>query len=441
MNAKALLLLFVPVPTLATVATVATAGAQDQARPRLVHHRIVAGDFDGDGRAEVVTWDSRSQQLTVVGLVGGKRQQLANHHLDDFPNAMRATDLDGDGKDELVVGSGRRGYNRKGQPVVDIRVRVYRPLGPEGDGWTPEQVFRKASDRPTVTALDVVDLDGDRRPELLFACFVEKYFTEVYVARQRQDGKDRDDGATWSVKSRGRIRMGMNVIAADAVTPRAPVLVVGRPYGEKLGDLGDAFLLPAGKERVPLPAFRGVSALAAGDIDGDGRPELVAGDGWHQSYGRLARARLTVIRRLDGAFQATPVDRWRTCRPTSASSRSWCATSTAMAVARSWYGAPGRARWAVMSGCTSGQPRVGAAARWRPMSRASRSAASRVAPCPRSSSLVATRPRSRCLWDPTRVGTCGSRRRQTRSKWTPRRSSASRRRRSRSMPGSAERPP
>ncbi|MHC4922324.1 MAG: FG-GAP repeat domain-containing protein, partial [Planctomycetota bacterium] len=308
MNAKALLLLFVPVPTLATVATVATAGAQDQARPRLVHHRIVAGDFDGDGRAEVVTWDSRSQQLTVVGLVGGKRQQLANHHLDDFPNAMRATDLDGDGKDELVVGSGRRGYNRKGQPVVDIRVRVYRPLGPEGDGWTPEQVFRKASDRPTVTALDVVDLDGDRRPELLFACFVEKYFTEVYVARQRQDGKDRDDGATWSVKSRGRIRMGMNVIAADAVTPRAPVLVVGRPYGEKLGDLGDAFLLPAGKERVPLPAFRGVSALAAGDIDGDGRPELVAGDGWHQSYGRLARARLTVIRRLDGAFQATPVE-------------------------------------------------------------------------------------------------------------------------------------
>ncbi|MHC5071620.1 MAG: redoxin domain-containing protein, partial [Planctomycetota bacterium] len=45
-----------------------------------------------------------------------------------------------------------------------------------------------------------------------------------------------------------------------------------------------------------------------GDIDGDGRPELVAGDGWHQSYGRLARARLTVIRRLDGAFQATPVE-------------------------------------------------------------------------------------------------------------------------------------
>ena len=45
------------------------------------------------------------------------------------------------------------------------------------------------------------------------------------------------------------------------------------------------------------PAYRGVAALAAGDVDGDGRPDLLVGDGGHRDYGRLARGRLSWLTR------------------------------------------------------------------------------------------------------------------------------------------------
>ena len=45
-----------------------------------------------------------------------------------------------------------------------------------------------------------------------------------------------------------------------------------------------------------VPTLRGVRALAAADLEGDGRAELLFGDGWHKAYAKHGRFRPTVAR-------------------------------------------------------------------------------------------------------------------------------------------------
>ena len=112
----------------------------------------------------------------------GKSQVLTSHTLENYPGDMEVHDLDGDGKGELIIGEGLHGYNPKTGPQTDVHLRIYRPL--EKDGWTPHEIFKQVSERPEVTSLEVVDLDGDKQPEILFAYFAEKYQVDLRVARR-----------------------------------------------------------------------------------------------------------------------------------------------------------------------------------------------------------------------------------------------------------------
>jgi thiol-disulfide isomerase/thioredoxin len=101
------------------------------------------------------------------------------------------------------------------------------------------------------------------------------------------------------------IRMGSHVALGRVTDDRAEHLVVGRPYGDpqegKKIAVGDAFILDGGA-RVPLPVYRGVSAVAVGNVSGGKSPDIVVGDGWHSDYGKLARARLAIMHRQDGKW-------------------------------------------------------------------------------------------------------------------------------------------
>lgn len=229
---------------------------------RLPVHRIAAGDLDGDGRDELITWDSQSKELVVSS--AGRR--LTSHKLENFPTEMKVA-----GRGELLIGEGLRGYNPKEGPQTDAVLRLYRPL----KNWESEEIYRQATERPQFTTLEVTDLDGDRKPDVLFAYFASKYFTDLRVARRRGKG--------WAIQALPQIRMGTAVSALPDGR-----IAVGRPYGEEIGALGDAFLLE-GEQRRPLPVHRGVSSVAAA------RGFIVAGDGWHQDYGKIARARVALL--------------------------------------------------------------------------------------------------------------------------------------------------
>ncbi len=263
-------------------------------------HRVAAGDLDGDGRAELIRWNSDDRQLTVASRDGRGWTVRAAHDLANFPGAMVVADLDGDGRNELLIGEGLRGYNPKDGPQTDVQIRSYRPLA--AGGWEPVELYRQATERPEVTTLQVTDLDGDAQPEILAAHFSSKYFVDLVEVRR--------SSGSWQSRKIANVRMGPYVAAGDVMGDGRPRLVVGRPYGDPLppppsgsGEaasppptvLGDAFILD-GTRRIALPVHRGVSGVAVGDLDADGRPEIVVGDGWHSDFGKVARGRLAILK-------------------------------------------------------------------------------------------------------------------------------------------------
>lgn len=262
-------------------------------------HRVAAGDLDADGRAELIRWNSDDRQITVSSHDGRGWTVRAAHELATFPGAMVVADLDGDGRNELLVGEGLRGYNPKEGPQTDVQLRVYRPL--DAGGWEPVELYRQATERPEVTTLQVTDLDGDAQPEILVAYFSSKYFVDLVEVRR--------SAGTWQSRKLANVRMGPYVAAGDVMGDGRPRLVVGRPYGDPLPPppagssqtappptvLGDAFILD-GSRRIALPVHRGVSGVAVGDLDADGRPEIVVGDGWHSDFGKVARGRLAILK-------------------------------------------------------------------------------------------------------------------------------------------------
>ncbi len=280
--------------------TTALAAAQVAEKAAHISHWVAAGDLNGDRKDEVLRWNSRDKDLVIYDYSSGQPREIASHPFSNSPRAIQITDIDGDGSNELVLGEGLGGYNPPDVDPVDVRLNVYRPLAAEG--WVPVELFRAVSERPEITGLEIIDFDGDGEREIVFSYFSSKYGVSFVVA-------DRKAGE-WKIEKLPDIRMGTSMSVGNVLNSGRNVLVVGRPYGEptpediakKRPTIGDAFVVDNGK-RVKLPAHRGVSGIAVGDVIGDRKPEIVVGDGWHSDYGKIARGRLALMSRT--------ADKWK----------------------------------------------------------------------------------------------------------------------------------
>lgn len=265
------------------------AAAPEPPRVPFTRYVMTAGDLTGDNIDESVIFDSDSKALRVIDYAGPAPLQSMGLYVKDTVTRMVIADVDGDGKAELITGEGLLGYNPKEGPQTDVSIKIYKPAAK--GGWSPVEIYRKASERPDVTSLQVTDLDGDGRKDIVFAYMASKYMTDVRVAER--------NGSEWTVTELPTVRMGMNVAAGNVLDAKTTSIVVGRPYGDPPNEktttaLGDAFILDGGK-RIALPVTRGVSAVEVADLDGDRRDEIVVADGWHSNYGKLARSRLGII--------------------------------------------------------------------------------------------------------------------------------------------------
>lgn len=290
------------------------------------------GSATAGAAATAATGDSSRTVPPLPSPLPGTRTDVTTA-IDEAQRAAIA-DLDGDGRNEIIVADAQQlrvldaaGHERASMPVPGgIQILVAARL--DGDrraailaGWGISREHRQAPARvdvyrldgdgarlagetiltPTTTRNDIAAIVplADEPGAILIAYFDSKYTVRSVIARR---------GAPWRITDVATFRTATAYARGDLDGDGKPDLVVGRVYGDDVGSPGEAFVLRDDGTRVPLPTTRGVRELAIADADGDGRPELFVADGWHQDYGRLGRGLLTWIRRVDGTLRAELIE-------------------------------------------------------------------------------------------------------------------------------------
>ncbi|MFF7237606.1 FG-GAP-like repeat-containing protein [Streptomyces collinus] len=277
--------------TLATAATVVAAATAGLTLPASAATARTAGDFNGDGYADLavgvpdgaVGGRAKAGYVTVVwggpkgiGAHGSIRISQSTAEVpgtpetgDRFGASVALVDLSGDGIAELLVGAPGEDITGRGKDVGMVEV-----VAGAGRGTRPGSVVLDGPSPSAAYGLSVAaaDLTGDGGKEIVIG------------------GKD---------KVVARVAQGEDSMIATVVTApmggRAPVLATGDFTGDGTADLAVGYwsTTPFTQSHVRLWSWdaaeqamanvwntdnAGVSALAAGDFDGDGHDDLALGE-------------------------------------------------------------------------------------------------------------------------------------------------------------------
>ncbi len=218
---------------------------------------VDVGDVNGDGRMEVAVSGS-SDGLVYLFDYGGnlvwKRDMMS------YVNTVRMADLDGDGEDEVVVGH------------ADIS--IYDGAGNRTGRYNTQK---------SVFEIDAGDLDGDGRTDIVFSSYDkgECKDSAVYAlsGATRKElwryniGKDLPfDMAVGDVNGDGRAEVAVGLVYRVKNSNSAMGCT-------KMYDKPSGILLLSGQGGLlwQYQTGSGVMSIAMGDVDGDGRDEVVAG--------------------------------------------------------------------------------------------------------------------------------------------------------------------
>jgi hypothetical protein len=256
---------------------------------------VAIGDVNGDGKNDmVVSGDTAGG--TEVKAVGVDGVELADFYILDssvVPGAsIAAGDLDGDGKAEIVLGGGpTTGPWPPVENGPDQRVAVYKADGTEIHSFTAYPGFFNGGVR-----VGLADILGDNRPEMITA---PGPGTEPEIEIWSQGWiQDQDHGTRLAhfLAFDESFRGGVSLATGDVNGDRRPEIIAGSGPGQaaevRVFDGAGNLLY----HFAPFGDYNSGITVGAGDVDADGRAEIVVGT-------------LTVparIRVFDGTVQRGP---------------------------------------------------------------------------------------------------------------------------------------
>ena len=305
---RLLLVLLIAARSVAEVAQWQAATVTDALK---MGYQLVAADLNRDGRPDLIAVDERGTELAWYENPTWERHVI----IKDVPRTINLDvyDYDGDGIPEIAMG-----YHFETAPEKSIGNVLILKSGPDPrQPWTAREIDRI----PTVHRLRWIDLKGDGKKVLLVAPMIGAKATPpeyadnvpVYLYRpgvwQRELFTDRPRGILHSItpvrwQGRGEQLMTADFLGIRVFLAHGPVEIAKgdpRPCPQcgsseiKIGHLGKRRFIAAiepwhgnqvvvytqegrvWQRHVIEDAMVNGHALAVGDLDGDGRDEIVAG--------------------------------------------------------------------------------------------------------------------------------------------------------------------
>lgn len=137
---------------------------QGVGRDRIFGDGVALGDFDGDGITDFVVASNvpGATRLVKLGKDDGTWEDVSLGTLARIGayRAVDAADLDGDGRDEILLGYTAADSDRTWWTGVDL-------LQYEDGTWHRQPLIAQKDDQSGITALASGDLDGDGRPDVV----------------------------------------------------------------------------------------------------------------------------------------------------------------------------------------------------------------------------------------------------------------------------------
>ena len=233
-------------------------------------YAVQFGDIDGDGKPDMVAVNENAGTVSVL------RNTTTASNIDaasfagrvDIPTAraprsVTISDLDGDGKLDIIVGS-----------PASYTITVLRNATGTGAISAAQFTRTDLTSGTYISAFAVGDLDDDGRPDLVFT---NPYSNTLSVRRNLSAAENLSFAAPVSFSTGSFPRA---VVVSDVDGDGKPDVVVANEQSGSvsvLRNISRAGYIDASSfaARVDFQAAVHAPALAAGDIDGDGRPDLV----------------------------------------------------------------------------------------------------------------------------------------------------------------------
>ena len=231
---------------------------------------VEIGDADGDGRPEILTGTAPSGRLYLFRKRSGlweSRRLLERETGTGMVLGVRVVDLEGDGVPEVLAGTGE----------YDESTAALHVLHTDGESITDMRSIRAADNTSSFThGLPTADLNGDGVHEV-----ISSYCGHGEVIRY-----DLTEGAP-GMRAKKVLQLsgsGEDAWITDVDGDGRVELILSNGFRDggakvQIHDFDPATGDPMVQPRLVLDGFDGrrafYASLAVGDLDGDGRPELV----------------------------------------------------------------------------------------------------------------------------------------------------------------------